>query len=232
MAFWREQMPSDMFLRSGPDWHLDATGEHTFAGLLRGPRAAPRGPRPDPDRGVPRPHRLVPRSRSRSTSTSAWSTARPRPTAASWPTLDDGSTITAEKVLAVPGIRHFANLPAWYDDVPADRRAHTSDLVSFDDLAGARVVIIGGRQSAYEWAALLCDHGAERVDVVHRHPTPDFAKVSWAFVDPYVDQTLAQRGWWRQLSARTQQAHRGRSSGRSAGSPWSPGWCRGSPPTS
>src|SRR3954466_6017890 len=31
MAFWREQMPAGMFLRSGSDWHLDATGEHTFA---------------------------------------------------------------------------------------------------------------------------------------------------------------------------------------------------------
>ncbi len=70
--------------------------------------------------------------------------------------------------------------------------------MSFDELAGARVVIIGGRQSAYEWAALLCDHGAEEVHVVHRHPTPKFAKVSWAFVDEYVDQTLAHPGWWRQ----------------------------------
>ena len=53
----------------------------------------------------------------------------------------------------------------------------------------------------YEWAALLCDHGAERVDVVHRHSTPRFAKVSWAFVDAYVDRTLAHRGWWRRLPA-------------------------------
>ncbi len=36
----------------------------------------------------------------------------------------------------------------------------------------------GGRQSAYESAALLCDHGAERVDAVHRHDTPAFAKVA------------------------------------------------------
>jgi len=84
--------------------------------------------------------------------------------------------------------------------VPARRRSHTSELVSFDDLAGARVAVIGGRQSAYEWAALLCDHGAERVDVAHRHPTPNFERVSWAFVDDYVDQTLAVRGWWRALS--------------------------------
>jgi cation diffusion facilitator CzcD-associated flavoprotein CzcO len=77
--------------------------------------------------------------------------------------------------------------------------------VSFDALAGARVAIIGGRQSAYEWAALLCDHGAAQVHVVHRHPTPDFARVSWAFVDSYVDQTLAHRGWWRRLSTEQQQ---------------------------
>jgi cation diffusion facilitator CzcD-associated flavoprotein CzcO len=90
--------------------------------------------------------------------------------------------------------------------VPSDRRSHTSELVAFDDLQGARVAVIGGRQSAYEWAALLCDHGAERVDVVHRHETPAFARVSWDFVNPYVDQTLAHRGWWRGLTASQQQA--------------------------
>jgi hypothetical protein len=26
MVFWREKMPEGMFLRSGPDWHLDAGG--------------------------------------------------------------------------------------------------------------------------------------------------------------------------------------------------------------
>jgi lysine/ornithine N-monooxygenase len=67
------------------------------------------------------------------------------------------------------------------------------------------VAVIGGRQSAYEWAALLCDHGAARVDVVHRHAMPAFEKVSWAFVNAYVDQTEAERGWWRQLSASEQE---------------------------
>ena len=69
-----------------------------------------------------------------------------------------------------------------------------------------RVAVIGGRQSAYEWAALLCDHGAAKVDVVHRHETPAFEKVSWKFVDPLVEQTLAVRGWWRDLPAAEQQA--------------------------
>ncbi len=89
--------------------------------------------------------------------------------------MADGDTITADQVLAAPGIRTTPHLPDWRT-VPAGRRSHTSELVRFDDLAGARVVIVGGRQSAYEWAALLCDHGAERVDVVHRHDTPAFAR--------------------------------------------------------
>jgi thioredoxin reductase len=90
--------------------------------------------------------------------------------------------------------------------LPDERRSHTSELVAFDELAGARVAVIGGRQSAYEWAALLCDHGAERVDVVHRHDTPAFERVSWAFVNPYVEQTLHQRGWWRSLTPEQQQS--------------------------
>ena len=120
-------------------------------------------------------------------------------------TLEDGGTVTAEKVLAAPGIRHFAHEPGWASQVPAERRSHTCDLVELDRLAGARVVVVGGRQSAYEWAALLCDHGAASVDVVHRHETPRFERVSWAFVDPYVEQTLASRGWWRRLPEEQRQ---------------------------
>jgi cation diffusion facilitator CzcD-associated flavoprotein CzcO len=205
MAFWRDQMPADMFLRSGPDWHLDGSGTYTFEAFFED-----RGLRPEDHDPIPRELFLDYTEWFREQTSlevdERLVTELTTPDGGFLATLDDGSTITAEKVLAAPGIRHFVNLPEWYDALPPDRRAHTSELVSFDDLAGARVVIIGGRQSAYEWAALLCDHGAARVDVVHRHPTPDFAKVSWAFVDPYVDRTLAQRGWWRQLSTLEQQA--------------------------
>ena len=30
MSFWREHMPAGMYLRSGPDWHLDVAHELTF----------------------------------------------------------------------------------------------------------------------------------------------------------------------------------------------------------
>ena len=137
--------------------------------------------------------------------------------------MEDGTTITAEKVLAAPGIRHFVTLPAWHEGVPEHRRAHTCDLVDFDALAGARVVVIGGRQSAYEWAALLCDHGAASVDVVHRHPTPAFERVSWAVREPRTSSrpspTAAGGAACRPTSSRPSPW----SSGRSAGSPSSPG---------
>jgi FAD-dependent urate hydroxylase len=204
MAFWREQMPADMFLRSGPDWHLDGTGEYNFEAFFED-----RGLRPADFDPVPIALFLEYTEWFRERTSLDIDERMVADLAASdqrfVATMEDGSTITADKVLAVPGIRHFLNLPDWYPDVPAERRVHTSELVSFDELAGARVAIIGGRQSAYEWAALLCDHGAEQVHVVHRHPVPTFAKVSWAFVNPYVDQTLAHRGWWRGLPTAEQQ---------------------------
>jgi FAD-dependent urate hydroxylase len=205
MSFWREQMPRDMFLRSGRDWSLDADGVHSFAAYFEDRGFGPDEHDPIPiwvfldhtewfgeQKGLEVEEVLV----------ASLAHHDDRFEAA----MSDGSAITSTHVLAAPGIAHFAQLPEWYDEVPGDRRTHTSERVSFEDLAGARVAIIGGRQSAYEWAALLCDHGAARVDVVHRHATPAFEKVSWAFVDPYVEQTLQHRGWWRGLSAEGRQA--------------------------
>jgi len=207
MSFWREQMPVDMFLRSGPDWHLDAAGEHTFAAYFedRGLSRADHDPIPigvfldhtdwfREQKGLDVDERLV-------------DTLQLDDSGAGFvATMEDGTTLAAQKVLTAPGIRHFVTLPAWHEGVPEHRRAHTCDLVDFSALAGARVVVIGGRQSAYEWAALLCDHGAASVDVVHRHPAPAFERVSWEFVNPYVEQTLAHPGWWRGLSADEQRA--------------------------
>jgi FAD-dependent urate hydroxylase len=205
MSFWREQMPRGMYLRSGPDWHLDASGVHTFEAYFE-------------DRGLdPAEHDPIPievfldhtdwfAGCKKLAVEQIMVESLTKPEDHFEAAMSDGTTITADKVLAAPGVAHFAALPDWYADVPAARRSHTSELVDFDDLASARVAIIGGRQSAYEWAALLCDHGAARVDVIYRHETPAFAKVSWAFVDGYVDQTLAQRGWWRGLPTADQQS--------------------------
>ncbi|MGO8886265.1 MAG: FAD-dependent monooxygenase, partial [Streptosporangiaceae bacterium] len=35
MGFWRQNMPAGMFLRSGPDWHLDGAAVHTLEAFLQ-----------------------------------------------------------------------------------------------------------------------------------------------------------------------------------------------------
>jgi FAD-dependent urate hydroxylase len=205
MSFWRDQMPPDMFLRSGRDWSLDADGVHSFAAYFEDRGFGPDEHDPIP-LGVFLDHTEWFREQKALDVEELLVTSLVYADGRFESGMSDGSTVTSTKVLAAPGIAHFTQLPEWYDEVPADRRTHTSERVSFDDLAGARVAIIGGRQSAYEWAALLCDHGAARVDVVHWHDTPAFEKVSWAFVDPYVEQTLEQRGWWRRLPEERRRA--------------------------
>ncbi|HZO63423.1 MAG TPA: FAD-dependent oxidoreductase [Kribbellaceae bacterium] len=205
MGFWRDHMPEGMYLRSGPEWHLDAAGVHTQQAYLEERGIDPRDVDPIPigvfldyaewfrqAKGIEPLDDLVDdvvRSNGHFTAT-----------------LSSGERIDAEAVVAAPGIAHFTHFPAWADSVPPDRATHTCDLVRFDDLAGARVLIVGGRQSAYEWAALLADHGAERIDMVHRHDVPAFERVSWSFVDAHVESTLRTAGWWRSLSRAEQDA--------------------------
>ena len=196
MSFWKRHMPEGMFLRSGPDWHLDASGVHTFEAFLEEKGIAPNEVDPVPIRvfldyaawfqeskGVVAQENLVTQLIHNGKTFEAL--------------LGDGRQIAAEAVVVAPGIRHFQQLPPWADSVSPGVAAHTVDLVDFEDLSGARVLIVGGRQSAYEWAALIGEQGAERIDIVHRHEVPLYDHVSWKFVDDYVDSMLAEPGWWR-----------------------------------
>jgi cation diffusion facilitator CzcD-associated flavoprotein CzcO len=205
MGFWREHMPQGMFLRSGPDWHLDAAGVHTLEAYLEERAIAPADVDPLPvalfldyaewfrkAKGIEPLQDLVVDLRMAPGGFVA--------------ELESGRRIAADTVVAAPGIRHFTDVPDWAGSVPADRAAHTCDRVAFEDLSGARVLIVGGRQSAYEWAALLTEHGAERIDLVHRHDVPRFERVSWQFVDPHVETTTRVRGWWRSLPKSDQDA--------------------------
>jgi FAD-dependent urate hydroxylase len=205
MAFWREHMPEGMFLRSGPDWHLDAAGVHTLEAFLEERGIAPAEVDPIPIRvfleyaqwfqaakGIEVREELIADLQKLDGGFTA--------------TLDGGQRITAEAVVCAPGIRHYPNLPEWAASVPPDRAAHTCDLVRFEEFAGMRVMIVGGRQSAYEWAALLREHGAERIDIVHRHDVPRFERVSWKFVDEHVERTIDVPGYWRNLPKAEQEA--------------------------
>ena len=88
--------------------------------------------------------------------------------------------------------------------------------------AGRRVTIVGGRQSAFEWAALLCEAGAAHVDVVHRHDSPRFAESEWEWIPPLVARTEQDPSWFRRLSESEQQAlaHKLWAEGRLKLEPW------------
>jgi hypothetical protein len=205
MGFWREHMPEGMFLRSGPDWHLDGSGVATLEAYLDDRQIRPDEVDPIPiglfldyadwfgrQKGLNVHEDFV--------------TELDKPDGRFEAILASGERVLADTVVAAPGIQHYTQLPEWAASLPAERWAHTCDFVNFEALSGARVLIVGGRQSAYEWAALIAEHGAERIDVVHRHDVPRFERVSWRFVDAHVERTLSVPGYWRKLPKREQDA--------------------------
>ena len=204
MSFWTEHMPADMFLRSGPDWHLDAAGVHTFETYLEEKDLSGETIDPVPI-GVFLGYADWFRQQSKVAVRAQLATSVTAGDGGFSVRLDSGDVIGAEAVVVAPGPGPFRQLPEWAERIPPELGSHTCDAVEFDDLGGARVVIVGGRQSAYEWAALLADHGAERVDVVHRHPEPRFGRVSWSFAEPHIASTVAERGWWRRLGPARQE---------------------------
>ncbi len=203
MSFWTDHMPEGMFLRSGIDWHLDASDVDTFEAFIEDSGLSSADIDPVPI-GLFREYVAWFQSQKHVTVRDRHVSRLERNDDAFVASLDDGSQIAADVVVVAPGTAYFRQFPEWASALPEGVGAHTCDLVRFQELAGERVLVIGGRQSAYEWAALLGEHGVERVDVVHRHEMPRFERVSWKFVDPYVDATLSRRGWWRSLSATEQ----------------------------
>lgn len=82
-------------------------------------------------------------------------------------TLADGSAMSARRVLVAAGIAPFANRPAIAAGLPPELASHTGDHRDFGRFSGARVLVVGGGQSALECAALLQESGA-RVEVAAR----------------------------------------------------------------
>jgi FAD-dependent urate hydroxylase len=199
MGFWRANMPAAMFLRSGLDWHLDAAGEHTLDAYVEAQGL-------DPDALDPIPIDVFIGYADWFTAQKGLEPRRERVRALARRNggfearMEDGSTILADRVVAAPGIANFAVEPSLVRDrLAPEQWSHTSRTVAFEGLRGRRCLIVGGRQSAFEWAALLAEAGAERVDVVHRHDTPEFTPSDWSFVDDLLVRTRQTRGWFRRL---------------------------------
>jgi lysine/ornithine N-monooxygenase len=88
-------------------------------------------------------------------------------------TLEDGTDVTASRVVVAGGISAFANRPAAFDQVPAALASHTSEGTNLSRFVNKRVIVIGAGQSALESAALLHEAGAE-VEVLIRR-----SRVHW-----------------------------------------------------
>jgi cation diffusion facilitator CzcD-associated flavoprotein CzcO len=200
MDFWRSQMPAGMFLRSACDWHLDPTGIHTIEAFL-----ATRGQTPAD---------VEPLSLDFYLDYARWFQEQKglkiepvfvdrldRIDGAFRAQMENGETIAAVNVVLALGFGNFAHIPSDLAALlPAGRYAHSKDLVDFAPLAGKRVLIIGGRQSAFESAALLREAGAAHVHICYRHPTPRFEPSDWGRANRIVAGLADNPTWFRDLS--------------------------------
>jgi thioredoxin reductase len=200
MSFWKKHMPAGMVLRSGCDWHFDPIERHTFRRFLETRGQAPACVEPlsldsyleyaewfqkisDIHPRALRVRRLAERNGFFEAS------------------LNDNTVLTAKRVLLALGFRPFAHIPEELAAlVPGELSSHTCDCAAPARFAGQRVLIVGGRQSAYESAALLAEAGARSVDVCHRHRTPAFVASDWSWVEPLLQRIASEPGWYRSLS--------------------------------
>jgi cation diffusion facilitator CzcD-associated flavoprotein CzcO len=206
MQFWRSNMPKGLLLRSTCDWHLDPMGVHTIDAYLAatGHVCA----------------ELEPLSLDLYLDYADWfithKAIKPRAGrvrrldsngAGYVATLDTGETLCAQNVVVAVGLQYFAHVPDELAAVlPAGSYAHTCELVDLDQLRGQRCLIVGGRQSAFEWAALLHEAGACAVDICYRHDTAAFADSDWSWIPPLVDRTRADPSRYRRLPESERQA--------------------------
>ncbi|MDQ1601447.1 MAG: FAD-dependent urate hydroxylase [Actinomycetota bacterium] len=222
MSFWQQQMPAGMLLRSASDWHLDVQAVATIEAFLA-------------SRGLT-PAQAEPLTRELYLDYCSWFAAEKGITAEPQhvqrlddadgsfrATLEDHSVVSARAVVLALGMGPHRRAPAELVALlPPGSWRHTCDAVDFAGARDRRYLLVGGRQSAFEWAALLAEAGARQVDVVHRHDSPAFAAADWTWVSPIVDRLATDPGWFSRLSSAEQEGFRVRlwAEGRLKVEPW------------
>ena len=222
MGFWKRHMPAGMFLRSPTGWHLDPTGVNTFEAYLE-----ERGFRPEDVSPIPLglflEYAVWFQERAALEVEPSMVRELRHADGTFEAELDNGDLVRAGNVLATPGLGDFPNLPNdLVAQIPDARYCHSSRLVSFEAFQGQRCLIIGGRQSAFEWGALISEAGAEAVDIVYRHETPSLVESDWSWVDELIRASIETRGWFRLLDRAGQAQVRQRlwTEGRLKLEPW------------
>jgi lysine/ornithine N-monooxygenase len=213
-----------MYLRSGCDWHLDPVGVDTIESFLKTQSLTAAEVEPLSLEFYLRYARWFEQRKGIETLPL---TVRKldylAPTEGFEAVTQDERIIRAKNVVIAIGFKYFKHLPAEVTRrVPPGRLSHTCDLVDFEPLRGRRCLIIGGRQSAFEWAALIHEAGAAAVHVSHRHDSPAFKPSDWSWVGSLVDKTAEDATWFRKLPAAGQEEIRQRlwAEGRLKVEPW------------
>lgn len=199
MEFWKKNMPEGMFLRSASDWSLDPTERFSIMNYLNSLGKTPKDVEPlslefylqyaqwfQNGTGI----QAIPTYVTRLDQVSGGFHAL----------MENGDVIEAKNVVIAIGMGYFKNQPSALTEIlPEGRYEHTCDAVQLSRMKGRRVLILGGRQSAFEWAALLNDIGVAEVHLAHRHESPKFAEADWSWVPPLVDKMVDNPAWFREL---------------------------------
>jgi FAD-dependent urate hydroxylase len=166
MAFWREQMPVGMLLRSSPRASSISAPERRLTleewAAAHGKELAAPVPLSDflaygqwfQREAVPDVDTRMIRRVSKANGAFEL-------------TLDDGEVILAGRVGVAAGIAPFPRVPEVFRGLPSELVSHASEQRELARFAGKRVAVVGNGQSALESAALLHEQGAD-VEVISR----------------------------------------------------------------
>jgi hypothetical protein len=166
MAFWRNQMPAGMCLRSnwGASHLADPNRALTLDEFCRQNGATISKPIPLErfvDYGLWYQRRAVPDIDQRSVRQVEKSTH------GFIVLLEGGEEFAARRLVVAAGISPFSTRPAEFASVPSELASHTSEHSDLRRFSGRRVVVIGAGQSALESAALFKETGIP-VEVIAR----------------------------------------------------------------
>jgi thioredoxin reductase len=202
MSLWKDNMPDGMLLRSDDSWHFDPIYEHTyikFREISNSKREYENYITRDEfldyadwfiqQKGLNIDRRFVTKLEHLGHGFKAH--------------CEDGRILEADFVLSAIGYQYFLNLPTELVSLlPRGRFSHSSAWKSFNSLSGKTVLIVGGRQCAYESAALISEQSpGAHVYLTHRKSIPEFTQSNWDFVDQYIGASLETPGWFRKLPA-------------------------------
>ncbi len=89
-------------------------------------------------------------------------------------TLSTGEVLAARKVVLATGQDGSGEwwMPDFVRALPADRRAHTCEMIDFERLRGKTVAVLGAGASAMDNAAVALEHGAAEVHQFCRRAEP------------------------------------------------------------